>query len=36
MLFWFRKHERHNLPYDVKNYDISAEVMKNCVKYIFL
>ena len=31
MPFRFRKHERHNLPYDV-----SAEVIKNCVKYIFV
>ena len=31
-----RKHERHNLPYDVKKYDVSAEVIKNCVKYIFV
>ena len=28
--------ERHNLPYDVNNYDVSAEVIKNCVKYIFV
>ena len=32
----FRKHEHHNLPYDIKNYDVSAEVIKNCVKYIFV
>jgi hypothetical protein len=36
MPFRFRKHERHNLPCDVKNYDVSAEVIKNCVKYIFV
>ena len=36
MPFQFRKHERHNLPYDVKNYDVSAEGIKNCVKYIFV
>ena len=36
MPFRFRKHERHNLPYDVENYDVSAEVIKNCVKYIFV
>jgi len=28
MPFRFRKHERHNLPYDVNNYDVSAEVIK--------
>jgi hypothetical protein len=36
MPFRFRKHERHNLPYDIKNDDVSAEDIKNCVKYIFV
>ena len=36
MPFRLRKHECHNLPYDVKHYDVSAEVSKNCVKYIFV
>jgi hypothetical protein len=36
MLFRFRKHERHNLPYDVNNYDVLEEVFKNYVKYIFV
>jgi hypothetical protein len=31
MLFRFRKHKGHDLAYDV-----SAEVIKNCDKYIFV
>jgi uncharacterized integral membrane protein len=35
MPFQFRKHECHNLPYDVQNDDVSAEVIKNWWKYMY-
>jgi len=35
MPFRFRKHERHNLLYDVKYYDVSAEAINN-FEYIFV
>jgi len=36
MTFRFRKHKRHDLDYDVKKTVVPAEVIKNCVKYIFV
>ena len=37
MPFRFRKYKGHDLAYDEKIiYDISAEVIKNCEKYIFV
>jgi len=35
VLFRFKKHKRHDLDDDVKNV-FPAEVIKNCVKYIFV
>jgi hypothetical protein len=37
MTFRFRKHKRHDLDYDVKKKTVvPAEVINNCVKYIFV
>jgi hypothetical protein len=36
MPFRFRKHIGHDLAYDVKIMTFSAEVIKNCDKYIFV